>query len=393
MILSALYVVMAWGLFHIEIPEKSLLLIAGISLALRLSFITTNPIGSEDLYRYIWDGKVQAHGINPYLYTALDERLSFLHSQLLPAAMNHADLKTIYFPLSQWTFYACFQFSGEAVWGIKLVLLFAEVATMIGLYFLLNRLAIPKKFILLYSLCPLPIIQFAVDGHIDAVGLPLLIFSIYFLLKERKLLSLFLLGLSMSIKPVGLVLLPTFFLYEKGIGNKLKVVFIPLFIVVIQFLPYIFSSNPTETLFAFTKDWTFNGVVFESVNLYFNNNRPTRLLCAGLLGVAILLLNIKRKNLFDTLYFSVLLLMLFSPVVHPWYVTWVAVLLPIARRWSGIALAAGVSLTSFTIMNFRLTGIWEQYSIVLAVEYLPVLILLAVELRHHLSKRNGVLVR
>jgi hypothetical protein len=93
------------------------------------------------------------------------------------------------------------------------------------------------------------------------------------------------------------------------------------------------------------------------------------------------------------MYFSVLLLMLSSPVVHPWYVTWVAVLLPMARRWSGIALAAGVSLTSFTIMNFRLTGIWEQYPIVLAVEYLPVLVLLAVELRHHLSKRNEVPIR
>ena len=46
--------------------------------------------------------------------------------------------------------------------------------------------------------------------------------------------------------------------------------------------------------------------------------------------------------------------MLLSPVVHPWYVAWVAVLLPMVRRWSGIALAAGVSLTSFTVMNYRL---------------------------------------
>src|SRR3989304_9812456 len=189
MTLSAIYVMMARALFRIEITERILILLIAVSVAVRLVFITANPIGSEDIYRYIWDGKVQAHGINPYLYSALDERASFLHSPLLPAAMNHPDLKTIYFPLSQWIFYACFQLSGEAVWGYKLLLMIAEIATIIGLYFLLGRLDISKKYLLLYALCPLPISKFAVHGHLDAVGLPLLIFSIYFLMKERRILS------------------------------------------------------------------------------------------------------------------------------------------------------------------------------------------------------------
>jgi len=88
-----------------------------------------------DAYRYIWDGKVQANGINPYVYTAHDARLDFLHSPLLPAAMNHADLKTIYFPLSQWIFYSCYQLSGEALWGYKAVLLIAEIGSVAALFF------------------------------------------------------------------------------------------------------------------------------------------------------------------------------------------------------------------------------------------------------------------
>lgn len=176
------------------------------------------------------------------------------------------------------------------------------------------------------------------------------------------------------------------FFFEKGWRNKLSALLVPLVTVGVQFLPYVFTSNPFETLFAFTKDWSFNGVVFEGVYSYFQDNQLSRLFCAILLGISILLLNVRRKDFLETIYFSLLVLMLLSPVVHPWYVAWVAVLLPIVRRWSGIALAAGVSLTSFTVMNYRLTGNWEQYPVILAMEYLPMILLMAVELKDYFSR-------
>ena len=122
---SVMYLIMAWTLFQIEVPKKTIFAIIAISLVVRLSFLTEYPIGSEDAYRYLWDGKVQAYGINPYLYSAVDEHVSFLHSPLLPAAMNHANIKTIYFPLSEWIFYSSYLLSGEALWGFKTVLLIA----------------------------------------------------------------------------------------------------------------------------------------------------------------------------------------------------------------------------------------------------------------------------
>lgn len=385
---SVLYAAMSWTLFRVDISEAVLLSIIAAAVVVRLSFIAGNPIGSEDAYRYIWDGKVQAHGINPYLYTALDPQLDSLHSPLLPSAMNHADLKTIYFPLTQWIFYCCYKLSGEALWGYKIVLLIAEIGTISALYIFLPLLSIPRKFTLLYAFCPLPIIEFAVDSHLDAVGLPLFLFSLLFFLKERKILSYVLLGLSSSIKPVGLIVLPAMFIFEKGWRNKMFAFLIPLITVGVQFLPYLFTSNPFETLLSFTKDWSFNGVVFEAVYLYFRDNQFSRLICGVILGIVILLLNYKQKHFLDTVYFSLVALILLSPVVHPWYVAWVAVLLPIERRWSGIALAAGVSLTSFTVMNYRLTGDWEQYPVVLIIEYLPMIVLLAVELRSHFSERR-----
>ena len=385
---SVMFTVMAWTLFRVEVPTKVLFGIVAVALIVRLSFVTTSPIGSEDAYRYVWDGKVEASGTNPYLYTALDSRLDSLHSPLLPAAMNHADLKTIYFPLSEWIFYFCYRLSGEALWGYKMVFLLAEAGTIAALFLLLSLLHIPQKFILLYALSPLPIFEFAIDAHLDAVGLPLFLLSLLLYLKERKTLSYILLGLSMSIKPVGLILLPALFFFEKEWRSKLYALLIPLTTVGVQFLPYLFSSNPFETLFTFTKDWSFNGAVFEGVYACIHDNQLSRLFCAGLMGLLVLLLSIKRRDLPATAYFSLLVLMLFSPVVHPWYVAWMAVLLPVMRRWSGIAFAAGVSLTSFTVMNYRLTGLWEQYPTVLVIEYLPVILLTIVELREYFSKRE-----
>ena len=387
---SSSYAAMAWILFRVELRERTLYTILALAFALRLTYIAVAPIGSEDLYRYIWDGAVQSHGINPYLFAPSDERLVSLHTSMLPAVLNFPGFKTIYFPFSEWIFFASYLLSGEGVWGFKAMILLAEMGTITGLLIFLRQLSIPVKFVLLYAVSPLPIIQFAVDGHLDAIGLPLLIFAIAFFLRGQKLTSALLLGLSLSVKPVGLILLPAMFFYEKGLWARVRVVGIPLLIFGVQFIPYAFASNPFEMLLTFTKNWSFNGIVFEGMNFFLANNQMTRLVCGVLLGLSVTLLALRRADIVDTCYFSVLLLILLSPVVHPWYAAWVACMVPFARRWSGIALISTMSLTSFTVMKYKLTGVWEQYPIVVAAEYLPVILFLVVELRS-LLKRNAAM--
>jgi hypothetical protein len=91
----------------------------------------------------------------------------------------------------------------------------------------------------------------------------------------------------------------------------------------------------------------------------------------------------------DQAYRAILALLLCSPVVHPWYVGWMALLIPVARRWSGIVLASTVSLTSITAARYILTGDWVEEPIILALEYLPVVFLLALEIRMDARRRPG----
>jgi len=167
----------------------------------------------------------------------------------------------VYLPLSQWAFYLAYQMSGENVWGFKLLLLLSEIATLCGLVLVLARLHIPRKFILLYLLCPLAIVSFAMDAHLDGLGLPLLIFSLLSYLNGKRLLSLLLLGASLSVKPVGLILLPLLFFLEKGIKARIQVLLLPLLVVGVQFLPYLGNSMPVQSLETFAKHWTFNGPI------------------------------------------------------------------------------------------------------------------------------------
>jgi hypothetical protein len=378
---SLVFLFFSWQLFASEPSARIMWTAIALAFLIRLSFINISPIGSDDVYRYMWDGMAQSHGVNPYLYSPDARELDSLHTQLLPAAVNHPDMKTVYFPFSQWVFYGCYHLSGENIRGYKLVLLVAELATLIGLLLLLRQLKIPTRFVLLYILCPLPIIQFALDAHVDAVGLPLLIFGLLAYLRGNKVLSYVLLALSISVKPVAVLILPIMFLREKGIWEKAKVAVVPSIVVVGQFLPYVLSSNPFEGLTRFAENWTFNGVIFESLYLYFSDNQKTRLVCAILLCVSLLLLYMRKKEPFDAFYFSVLLLLIFSPVVHPWYVTWLAILLPFARRWSGIVFASVISFTVYTILDYKLHGIWDQSPLILVLEYIPVIILMFLELR------------
>jgi alpha-1,6-mannosyltransferase len=383
---SLLFVLICFLILKIELHFREVAAFIIVGILIRISFINTQPIGSDDVYRYMWDGRVQVNGINPYTYAPNNNALQTLHSELLPRFVNFPEFKTIYFPFSQWLFYTGYQISGESVWGYKLLLLVFELLTFFALFLLTKKTELPPKFILFYVLCPLPIIHFSLDAHLDGFGLPLLLFSILFYLNERKILSLIFLGLSLSIKPVGLLLVPIFFFNEKNIVERIKILIIPFVAFFIQFIPYIFTSNPFEMFFVYAKNWTFNGIVFNILNAFINNNQTAREICALLLVIALIPLFISKKEIIIKFYYSILILFIFSPVVHPWYVAWLAILLPLFPRWSGLIFISLSSLTSITVLNYQLHGKWNDYPLVLAAEYVPLLILLGWELMKNKPK-------
>ena len=272
------------------------------SFLLKLLFITVDPIGSDDYYRYLWDGKVQANGINPFLYSPNDKNLDSLHSDLLPEKVSYPHIRTIYFPVSQMLFTVAYWISGESAVGLKIILFFAELLILISLYYLLLRFSIDMKYILIYAALPLVIFQFFIDAHIDLVGASLLLASVTLYFYDKKLFSYILLGLSISVKPTGLLLIPFLFQNELKLANKIKSVFIPIFIFILTFLPYAFTATPLDTLINYSANWTFNGMIYNILNIFFSDNLTIRILCGILFLLVYIFLFISKIDFLKKLY-------------------------------------------------------------------------------------------
>jgi alpha-1,6-mannosyltransferase len=377
---SLLYWVICRQSLHVNASAQGLLPLLLILVVVRATFIGMEPLGSDDVYRYVWDGRVQTAGINPYRFAPDDSALRSLNTEELPSLVNHPDMKTIYFPLCQWLFYLGYHLGGGHVWGFQFLLLVAEILTLIGLVMLMRELSFSPWLALIYAASPLAILQFSLDAHVDAFGFPLLIFAFLFYHRKKTNLSLLFFGLSLLIKPVAFVILPILFLREQGVLKKAKVILVPLAVLLIPFVPYALSANPFEALATFSEHWYFNGALFSALYPLFSDNQTTRLWCLVILAVALAALYWNKKPMHETAVLAVLLLLLCSPVAHLWYIGWLIVLLPLAPFSSGIALAATASLPSITFVTYQLNGVWKDYSLVLLLEYVPVIALLVLDL-------------
>ncbi len=378
---SFLFFLFSISLKYIQISTKQLYLFVLISLFLKLSFYSTEPIGSDDYYRYIWDGKVHSNEINPFLYQPNSPELNHLHSELLPEKVSFPHIKTIYFPVSQWIFVIAYWISGENGIGLKIFYLLFELLILVSLYFLLKRFSIDTKYILIYASMPLITFQFFIDAHIDIVGVALMLLSITLYFYNRKLLSYIFLGLSVSVKPTGFLLILFFFQNEIDFKDKIKSILIPISVFLITFIPYIFTATPIDTLINYSVNWTFNGMIYNTLNIFINDNFTIRIICGILFLLVFLSLFFVRMELINKIYLSLFLLMIFSPVVHPWYLIWFAVLLPVVQSYAGVYFVSAVSLTFITVVTYQTIGVWQELSWTLLLQYVPLLIIFIYELK------------
>ena len=157
-------------------PRRAVPGVLVLALAMRLIPLLGPPLLSSDVYRYVWDGRVQAAGINPYRYHPADPALAFLRDQDVYPYINRAiEAPTIYPPAAQGLFRLAAAISpgvpGTKVRGMKIVMVVAEGIAGAFLLALLHRAGLPAARLAIYAWAPLPVWEFAGDGHVDAASL------------------------------------------------------------------------------------------------------------------------------------------------------------------------------------------------------------------------------
>ena len=173
------YLAAVWIVCRIESKRSVLVAILVIAGLLRVSVVFSPPFLSDDIYRYIWDGRVQAAGINPYRFVPADKQLASLRDESIYSHINRRDYAhTIYPPLAQAIFLGVTRIS-ETVTGMKMAMVGFEAIAIWLIIRLLTAWRLPPERVLIYAWHPLAIWEIAGSGHVEAVLVALIALALW----------------------------------------------------------------------------------------------------------------------------------------------------------------------------------------------------------------------
>ncbi len=379
------------GLRGKKISGRGIVLIIIFSSLFQFTMVFTQPDMSDDIYRYIWDGKVQYNGINPYRYAPSDRELSDLGTIELPSLINFPEIKTIYPPASQIFFLISFSIFGSSITGMKFLLVLISVLSIFIFYKLLKRFKKDLKLLLLFAWNPLEIMEVSVNGHIDILMVLFILLFFLFFFKGKIILSSIFFSLSVLTKliPFFLIIPLTFTLYKRDKFKSILKFFIPFSVTtVLLYLPYIdHAVNMFKTAQNYSSFWYFNNPLFLGL-VKFNHNNPLshRIFFILFLISFIVITLLKQFDLKEKIFLTFLFLIIFNPTIHPWYLIIIIALIPLKHNKTILFWSFSIVFSYLVLYTFREMGIWVDSWWVMSIEYLPILGLIIFK---SIKKREG----
>jgi hypothetical protein len=309
-------------------------------------------VPSDDTYRYVWEGRIQGQGFNPFSYSPDAPELTHLRTDDW-SRINHPTYRTIYPPLAQVEFLLVALIS-PSVYAVKVVHVLWDLATIVLLGWWCARRGHPPHRALIYGLCPLTLTAFAIDGHLDSLMLLCLVAGGLMIERERMYVGAVLIAAAIAAKIVAVVMLGWL-----AVRNW-RAALLCVVCVAILYLPYASAgAGLFESLIRFVGGTAFFGLLHPVCAMAVGQNAAR--LCGSAVLVAVALRSVLRGHSFP-IYGGVVLavLILVAPIVHIWYLTWVLVFLPLRLRWSWLVLAAGMVFYFEAERARQLTGQWAM---------------------------------
>ncbi len=386
-----------------------------VGLAMRLAMFFSLPMMEDDWYRYLWDGAVSAHGLNPYERapeavrlaaapaTAGDSVFAALAGEAgnVLERVNHPHLKTIYPPVAQAAFAAAHLLAPWSIQGLRIVLLLCDVAALLLLITLLGRLGLPQAMTAIWWWNPLLIKEIYNSAHMDMLLAPLLLGVILALTGRRLLTASLLLALAVGVKVWPVILLPLL-LRSRTASRSRAVAAMLLFLAVclLLYTPLAGRLGADASGFsAYFGAWEMNDALF-MLPLWLwrglSGGAPWAELATRISVGAVLVALVFRLcrtpwdnpgQLARRWVLAVAALFLLSPTQFPWYYLWMLPLLALVPLRSLLLLTALLPLyyLRFYLEGHGLVNLFDYW--IVWLEYLPVLALMAYQWRQ--SGRGG----
>jgi len=204
------YVIAVWLVWKGEFSRGIIAGIVALAIVMRVPVTLAPPYLSADVYRYIWDGRVEAAGFNPYRYAPADPRLETLRDQVLYPQIASKNAPTIYPPTTEAVFFAVTRVS-ESVTAMKIAMAVFDLITLMLLARLLALEGLPTARVLVYAWHPLPIWEFAGSGHIDAVLITCMLVALWAIRRRHPAVAGVFLAAATLTKVYPVVLAPALY--------------------------------------------------------------------------------------------------------------------------------------------------------------------------------------
>ena len=363
--LFALYLLAIYLVFKQKaITNQTIIITVVFAIVFRLVLLASVPTLSVDIFRYLWDGKVQAAGINPYRFPPQSTELTFLRDNLIYPKIYRPDLRTIYPPLSE-AFFALTQlFSRNSVLIFKSFIAMIDAVSIILIMLFLKSKKIDPARVIIYAWSPLVVFEFAHSGHIDVLIIPLVILAIWSKIKNKDALSGIFLGLATLVK-----LYPAFLIFGLLERKNLRLPFWFTLTILVGYIPYAqVGPKILGSLGTYLGGWGFNFLKYllsSGLNHFLDNSSAiSSIIMLSILliaGGAVAFRNSEEQNpkslvpksppdekIIATTILLIGLFLLFSPTIYPWYAIWI---LP--------------------FLSFRPSGFWLAATGLVALVYLP----------------------
>jgi len=380
-LLYLLALILARGAVKRDTP---FLLVLLLGLMMRAPLIVAPPILSDDIYRYVWDGRVQAAGVNPFRYAPAAPELEALRDPDWQK-INNRDLPTIYPPVAQ----AAFHFMARVLPGV------APLKALFALLDLLVLLVLRRTMgqrpgqnwrLLLYWWHPLPMLEFAWSGHVDGLGILCLLLA--FVTATGP-------GIRCTLWAGGFLAAATLVKFPAALAapflpvrRRAPAVLAFLGLAGLLYLPYMASGvNVLGSLNTYVARWRSNDVLFGLLLRPGTAvDQPMRLMeaklyLAALVSGVVVLVLLLRPHPARAILCVMGVAILFSPTVHPWYLTWLLpwIVLRFSPAFLYLTLAAFVGY--HPLPGYLAGHGWHESVMVKVLALIPFAALLVWEMR------------
>ncbi len=357
-----------------HVAPRTLALVVGFAVLFRAVVVPQASILDDDLYRYVWDGRMTWHGVNPYQYAPDDDALSAYRDARIYPFINFPYVPTVYPPLTQLAFALVVGLFGETLLAMKLAWTAVDLLVIVAIIALLRAARVAPARVLVYAWAPLTVKEVAGSGHMDVLPALLTVLAVLWA-GRRPFLGASALGAAIAAKLYPILLVPLVFRWFRA-----HALVIPVTIALVS-APFLSVGldQAARGLVAYGAYWTFNPGLFDLLQRGLSLVTSHGILAAKVLaGIAVTLAILWRvgrrddtiRDRCESVIWVLAGMLLFAPTADPWYLLWFLPFLCVHPN-PGLLAWVGLSVLSYGFYYAHTDIPWLRL-----VEYAPVYILL-----------------